>query len=270
MPEQPQNRLFRFSLRTLFVIVTVLCCWLAWESSVVRQRKALLKKLDASIAFQITTASEWQRRYTNGLPPGQSAATVPLVRRWLGDVAIQEIGYYEHLQPVSGLELGQLNWVFPEAKLREMEPLQIPCHPGCFPRGTLVETPQGQSLIETIQPGDLLTAILPGGQAVPVGVQSVFVTHNRLWQIDTSAGSLVTTQIQPICVATDRSVRAGDLQPGQSILHYQEGELHAAEVTAVSPTSRTEQVFNLVLGNSEIFVAGGFLARSKPPALAAE
>jgi hypothetical protein len=28
---------------------------------------------------------------------------------------------------------------------------------------------------------------------------------------------------------------------------------------------RTEKVFNLILGDSEIFVAGGFLARSKPP-----
>jgi hypothetical protein len=30
-----------------------------------------------------------------------------------------------------------------------------------------------------------------------------------------------------------------------------------------------EPVFNLVLGDEEIFVAGGFLARSKPPANAA-
>jgi hypothetical protein len=35
---------------------------------------------------------------------------------------------------------------------------------------------------------------------------------------------------------------------------------------SVAPTERIDQVFNLVLGNSEIFVAGGYLARSKPPA----
>jgi hypothetical protein len=38
------------------------------------------------------------------------------------------------------------------------------------------------------------------------------------------------------------------------------------KVLAVVPTERTEKVFNLVLGNSKYFIAGGFLARSKPPA----
>jgi hypothetical protein len=270
MPEQPKSRWFRFSLRSLFIIVTVLGCWLGWESSVVRQRKALLKKLDASIAFELTTAEEWQRRYINGPPPGEPVAKVRLVRRWLGDVAIQEIGYYEHIYSASSAELSQAKRVFPEARLRPRDPPLEPCHPGCFPRGTLVETLQGRRLIETILPGDLLTVILPEGSSASVAVQSVFVTHNRLWQIDTSAGRLITTQIQPICVATDRTVRAGDLQPGQSILHYENGELRAAEVASVAPTDRIEQVFNLVLSNSEVFVAGGFLARSKPPALVAE
>ena len=34
----------------------------------------------------------------------------------------------------------------------------------------------------------------------------------------------------------------------------------------VTKTDRVVQVFNLVLNDSELFVAGGFLARSKPPA----
>jgi hypothetical protein len=40
----------------------------------------------------------------------------------------------------------------------------------------------------------------------------------------------------------------------------------AVAVQSVSSTGRTEQVFNVVLGDSVIFIANGFLVRSKPPA----
>jgi hypothetical protein len=98
-------------------------------------------------------------------------------------------------------------------------------------------------------------------------VQSVFVTDNRLWQVDTDAGSLVTTQTQPLCLATDKILQVGDLHPGDTILRREDGVNHAVRVLAVSATGRIEKVYNLILENSEIFVAGGFLARSKPPAL---
>jgi hypothetical protein len=39
-----------------------------------------------------------------------------------------------------------------------------------------------------------------------------------------------------------------------------------AVVEAVAAAGREEPVFNLILGNSEVFVAGDFLARGKPPA----
>jgi len=41
-------------------------------------------------------------------------------------------------------------------------------------------------------------------------------------------------------------------------------------VTAVADTGRQSRVYNLVLGDPVLFVAGGFLARSKPPAPATE
>lgn len=37
------------------------------------------------------------------------------------------------------------------------------------------------------------------------------------------------------------------------------------KVSHVTQTERTEQVFNVVLGDAELFIAGNFLARRKPP-----
>ncbi len=259
MADKPRRRWFSFSLRSLLIATTVLGVWLGWETSVVRQRTQVRKELEATREYRFTTAAEYAERYGGSPPPGAVAA-IPLVRRWLGDRAIQEIWYYSAPQPA---ERERIARVFPEAAIDQI-PLD-PCHPGCFPRGTLVETPGGPRLIETIQPGDTLTAF-HNGQPLTATVQSVFVTSNRLWEVTTRAGVLVTTKIQPLCLALDRPLPAGDLKPGDTILHSQDGVIQATEVVSVAPTDRTEQVFNLVLGDSEVFVAGGFLARSKPPA----
>ena len=58
---------------------------------------------------------------------------------------------------------------------------------------------------------------------------------------------------------------AGELSPGDLIGRWEGGERRPARVRAVVPTGRETQVFNLVVGESAVFVAGGFLARGKPP-----
>jgi hypothetical protein len=272
------HRWFRFSLRTMFILVTALCCWLAWESSIVRGRQAMLRELRPRPMIQITTADEWVQYAYGSAPPPR--ARISLVRKWLGDQAIQEISYGRGFHNLTPEEIKRITRTFPEAKVHEFEVPLEPCHPGCFPRGTLVNTPDGPRAVETIQIGDMLTAILPGGEMVTANVQSVFVTRNRLWKIETEEGALLTTERQPLCrldassggaaesnvVAMGIAVPAGLLEPGDTILRNTSGQLRPVKVLAVVPTERTEKVFNLVLGNSKYFIAGGFLARSKPPA----
>jgi hypothetical protein len=257
------GRWFRYSLRGLFVAITLFGCWLGWVSSVVRERQAVLRELRADSKFQIVAADEWARRYPAGAPP-QDQAAIPITRRWLGDEAIQEIWRYDGF-PDADRE--RLTRVFPEAELREM--YYEPCHPGCFPSGTLVETPAGARKIESIQVGDLVTSIDRNGVASAIAVQSVFVTPNRIWKVELEHATLYTTQTQPLCLAAGGTKAAGDLSPGDMILRWHEGSVQPTGVLDVAPTDRREAVHNLVLGNLEHFVADGILARSKPPALVA-
>ena len=53
---------------------------------------------------------------------------------------------------------------------------------------------------------------------------------------------------------------------GSMVVFDREGELIRASVTRVSRTARYETVYNVILGDSQIFIASGFLVRSKPPA----
>jgi hypothetical protein len=139
------------------------------------------------------------------------------------------------------------------------------CHPGCFPAGTPIHTPQGIKLIETVHAGDVITTVRPDGTTAPGQVQSVFVNLNHLLKVETEAGVLFTTQTQPLCLANGQLRAAGELKPGDKIYRWHNGQRQAVKVVAVTLTDRHEKVFNLVLGDSEVFIAGGFLARSKPP-----
>lgn len=140
-----------------------------------------------------------------------------------------------------------------------------PCHPGCFPAGTLVATPDGPRPIESLQGGDTVTLVGPDGAPTGGTVRSTFQTCNRLVEVRTESGSLRTTETQPLCLESGDYRRAGELAEGDQIWRWEGGERRAAKVLAVVPTGREAEVFNLVVGGSAVFVAGGFLARGKPP-----
>src|SRR5205085_538439 len=42
MPLLPNRRWLTFSVRTLLIAVTILCVWLSWQVSIVRERKATI------------------------------------------------------------------------------------------------------------------------------------------------------------------------------------------------------------------------------------
>jgi hypothetical protein len=140
-----------------------------------------------------------------------------------------------------------------------------PCHPGCFPAGTAVATPEGPRPIETIRPGDRITLVAPDGTPTSGAVASSFQTCNRLVEVRTESGRLLTTETQPLCLADGGFRRAGELAEGDRVWRWVGGERRPDRVVAVVPTGREEAVHNLVVGESAVFVAGGYLARGKPP-----
>src|SRR5262249_9191741 len=145
-----------------------------------------------------------------------------------------------------------------------------PCHPGCFPAGTPIHAPGGARPIEGIRAGDVVTTVGPDGTAGQAKVASVFVTNNRLIEVRTEGGTLTTTETQPLALAGGGLRPAGELKAGDRVHSWDGRQRRAVAVRAVVATGREAQVFNLVLGKPALFVAGGFLARSKPPAPAAQ
>ncbi len=90
---QPRRRWFGYSLRTLFVAVTLFAVWLGWELKFIRERNSLRDWIDAN-GFACTAAEA-----SPDLPPGEQLfdpsprrVSIPMWRQWLGDEAIAYIG----------------------------------------------------------------------------------------------------------------------------------------------------------------------------------
>jgi hypothetical protein len=238
----------------LFVLITLLCVWLGWQASIVQHRKRALAEYQAKGVFQFSETP---------LYPGAELPSLPLVRRWLGDKPIRRVQYVRHLPGFSEADLTRLQKVFPEAEFAE--PLMEPCHPGCFPAGTLVDTPRGALPIEGLQTGETVTVVDSHGNASTDTIRSVFTTTNRMWEVRTDQGTITTTETQPLCREAAEPERAGELRPGDVLLQFDGGLFRPAVVEDVTATEQTCRVFNLVLDDADVYVAGGFLARSKPP-----
>jgi hypothetical protein len=144
-------------------------------------------------------------------------------------------------------------------------PRHEPCHPGCFPAGTLVRVPDGTMPIERICQGQSVLTVGSDGKAAPAKVASVFRTRNRLLTVWTDAGSLETTETQPFCLKSGELRAAGELK-ADDVLWRWDGARRAPATVRKVTAGRIAEVFNLVLGDPTVFIAGDFLVRSKPPA----
>lgn len=140
-----------------------------------------------------------------------------------------------------------------------------PCHPGCFPAGTAVRVPDGTKPIERIHKGDLVLTIDADGRSAFIQVTDVFVTRNRLLKLHTDDGSLVTTETQPVGLEGGGFCPTGELKAGDRLWRWVNGERRAVAVLRVTPGEGEMEVFNLILGQTQAFIAGDFLVRSKPP-----
>jgi len=68
----PKRRWFRYSLRTLFVVVTLFACWLGWNPSRIRERERVMKVV---LSYGGSTAT---------LPDSYRTGRLPLSWRLLG------------------------------------------------------------------------------------------------------------------------------------------------------------------------------------------
>ncbi len=124
MTTTPKRRWPRFTLRTLFVAVTLAACGLAWlgqQAQLVRHRRLMLKHLisrsvsvqgPSLMFFKTRTDALEDIRWKNYREP-EAARNLPAIRHLIGDVEVDSIWLAE----IRNEDIEALS-AFPEARVR--------------------------------------------------------------------------------------------------------------------------------------------------------
>jgi hypothetical protein len=113
MDEKPRRRWFRFSLRTMFLLVTSFSLWLGWQTWIVRERSAMRDWLDANGGRVSPTMQGTQLDHEPFI--FEQVNTLPFWRRWLGDQSIAAVSLPDFPPPTEQVERAKR--LFPEAKV---------------------------------------------------------------------------------------------------------------------------------------------------------
>jgi hypothetical protein len=90
MTPAPKRRWFQFSLRTLFVVVTVLCVWLAWNINTVGTRAAARARIEAD-GGQFFSGGMGIGGNIRLKRPGDRSFRLSAIRKLLGDEKVEII-----------------------------------------------------------------------------------------------------------------------------------------------------------------------------------
>jgi hypothetical protein len=114
MVAAPKRRWFRFSLRTMFVVVTITCGWLSYEANWIRQRRMVIA--DPQVQSATYHDSETVRIVGSGrqVLRRHVYTIAPWPLRWLG-----EVGYFGIAleKGASEDEVARVRGLFPEAEM---------------------------------------------------------------------------------------------------------------------------------------------------------
>ena len=132
--------------------------------------------------------------------------------------------------------------------------------PQCLVEGTLVDTPDGQRPVESLEVGDHVLTLAPTGDKVTAritGLRSSFAIRHR--RLSLAGGrTLAVTSRHPIATPSGWRL-AGSLATGD-VLRAENGVVRIADVTEVLEPVR---VFDLTIDPHESFLVGGVLVHNK-------
>jgi predicted lipid-binding transport protein (Tim44 family) len=134
---------------------------------------------------------------------------------------------------------------------------------GCFPAGTPISTPKGETPIEKVSPGEAVLALDPRGRMVETRVEKIFETRSLVLAVETDKGLLRTTPDHPVGLPGGEFLPAGRLRPGQKILAWDDGGVRSATILRTRMDEREEPVYNLSVGSPNTFLASNFLTHNK-------
>ncbi|HEY2839291.1 MAG TPA: hypothetical protein VGJ26_09090 [Pirellulales bacterium] len=110
----PSKRWFRYSLRTLFVVVTLIALGLGFEMKRIHNRHAMRAWLRDGNGWELTWEDYKSTPSQPSKTPGDPTMQIPRWRMWLGDEPMAQIGFEKSATPADRERVKRL---FPEAMI---------------------------------------------------------------------------------------------------------------------------------------------------------
>ncbi|MEX2113160.1 MAG: hypothetical protein WD845_08240 [Pirellulales bacterium] len=142
------RRWFRFSLRTMFVLVTACALWLGWNHMLVQSRltarRAIVDEGGRIWVVDNGNLSPIDNGNTGFFPmfaDVPAAEKLPRLRRWLGDASVLEVEL--NSKRTSKQTVAEIQRLFPEATVSEVVPFDWRVHEesaASFPTAELIPT----------------------------------------------------------------------------------------------------------------------------------
>jgi hypothetical protein len=124
MTPTPKRRWPRFTLRTLFVVVTAFGIWLGWNFNILRQREKMLDRVNATRNDGSPVGIMMEAEFESRLPPAYrgmpSTRRLPWALKLLGAEPTAIITVSE--DDFSEAEIKQIGRLFPEALVSPWSP----------------------------------------------------------------------------------------------------------------------------------------------------
>lgn len=133
---------------------------------------------------------------------------------------------------------------------------------GCFPAGTHVLTPKGETPIETLAAGDEVIAVDEQGKPHKVHITETFKRNSRILVVKTDDGSLRTTAGHYMWLGGKLFRPAGQLKTGDTIMMVKDSKPQATTVRTLRFEKKSAPVYNMELDDLHTFVAGGFIVHN--------
>jgi hypothetical protein len=110
MQEKPKRRWLRFSIRTLLIVLTIVCLWLGWQVNTVWQRRGLLNLITERGGAYLFVADS---------NPFEAADREPLELSYI-QIRLRDelVRWIEVPQDFAERDLQRIRRAFPEAELR--------------------------------------------------------------------------------------------------------------------------------------------------------
>ncbi len=135
---------------------------------------------------------------------------------------------------------------------------------GCFLAGTAIATPAGSMPVESVSPGDLVSAFNSDGRVVSAAVAEVYgVQRDYYYYIVTAYGSVNVTAEHPFYVGNNHFVEAQELKAGDSIYVRDGVSLTPATVLSITRVNQPVTAYNLRVDGQHTFFANGFAVHNK-------